>query len=85
MSTAIVLVTPAGGKLCLSRPCKFDGKYTSDGNRDFDQQLLSEDPTMGIREFNDLKVLATHQGFSHKRKLDMPANNQFFVWERNAT
>ncbi len=75
---------PAGGKLCLYGPCKFDGKYTSDGNRDFDQQLRSEDPTMGIREFNDLKVLATHHGFLHKRTLDMPANNQFFVWERNA-
>lgn len=76
---------PAGGKLCLYGPCKFDGQYTSEGNRAFDQQLRSEDPASGIREFNDLKVLAVHHGFSHKRTLDMPANNQFFVWERDDT
>ncbi len=76
---------PTGGKLCLYGPCKFDGKYTSEGNRAFDQQLRSENPNSGIREFNDLQALATRHRFSHKSTLDMPANNQFFVWERIGT
>jgi len=71
-----------GGKLCIYGPFLFNGQYTSEGNRLFDQQLRSQDSASGLREFNDLNVLAEQHHFTHRRTIDMPANNQLLVWER---
>jgi len=74
-----------GGKLCIYGPFLFNGQYTSEGNHLFDQQLRSQDSASGLREFNDLNVLAERYLFSHRRTIDLPANNQLLFWERVVT
>lgn len=71
-----------GGKLCVYGPFRFDGVYTSDGNRQFDRQLRERDPASGLREFNELNEFGMRQGFAHARVIDMPANNHFLIWDR---
>ena len=72
-----------GGKLCVYGPFKIDGEFTSDGNRQFDQQLRSENASQGIREISDLDRLAKEYDFSSAHVIDMPANNCLLIWNRD--
>ena len=74
----------SGGKLCVYGPFSFEGNFTSDGNRQFDQQLRGENQNQGIREFNDLAVLAKMHGFMPAQVVDLPANNCLLIWAKAA-
>jgi hypothetical protein len=69
------------GKLCVYGPFKIDGKHTSPSNHDFSQWLVDSDPRQGVRDLTDLDRLAQGCGFSPSRRIDMPANNLFVVWD----
>ena len=69
-----------GGPLCIYGPFMIDRKHTSEGNRQFDQQLKAEDRMSGIRDVADLDKLASNSGFSEVQIIDMPANNKLLVW-----
>ncbi len=71
-----------GGKLCIYGPFIFEGKHVSDGNRVFDQQLRSADPLSGIRDVNDLNLIAQQNTFLPARIIPMPANNHLLIWDR---
>ena len=71
-----------GGPLCVYGPFMIDRKHTSEGNRQFDQQLKAEDRMTGIRDVADLDKLASNQGFSEIKIIDMPSNNKVLVWNR---
>jgi len=78
--TGTILVP--GGLFCLYGPFNIDGKYTSEGNRDFDRNLRSRNPKMGIRDLGELERLAgSHQMFLQER-ISMPANNFLLVFEK---
>ena len=73
---------PGDGRFCLYGPFNVDGAFTSDSNRDFDQSLRAQDPTMGIRDLADLNRLGVSNGLSQVRRYAMPANNMIVVWQR---
>ena len=68
---------------CLYGPFKFDGKFTSKSNEDFDQWLKGRDPESGIRDFERLEELALDQQLNFVKRFDMPANNCILVWQKN--
>jgi len=70
-----------GGKLLVYGPFALNGKHTSSGNEQFDQQLRASDPKSGIRDLQELDTLAQRKGFKPCRYNQMPANNLFVVWE----
>jgi cyclopropane fatty-acyl-phospholipid synthase-like methyltransferase len=76
-------VLEPGGCFALYGPFNFDGRYTSDSNRRFDQWLKSRDPLSGIRNFEDLNQLAVEQGLSFRENIEMPVNNRILVWVRD--
>ena len=76
-------VLSAGGVFCLYGPFKLDGNFTSDSNRNFDASLKSQDENMGIRDLEDLQMLAAGQSMSEKRRYAMPANNMLIVWSKD--
>lgn len=73
-------VLPAGALLVIYGPFNYDGQYTSESNRNFDQWLKSRDPQSGIRDLSKLKTLATASGFTLEKDIAMPANNRTLVW-----
>ena len=75
-------VLSAGGCFALYGPFNYNGQYTSDSNRRFDGWLKQRDPLSGIRDFNDLNLLAEAQGLVFMEDIEMPVNNRILVWRR---
>jgi cyclopropane fatty-acyl-phospholipid synthase-like methyltransferase len=71
-----------GAAFCLYGPFNYEGEYTSDSNRRFDQQLRAQAPQMGIRDGTDLKELGKNVGLILDQDHEMPANNRLLVWRR---
>lgn len=67
--------------LCIYGPFNYNGTFTSASNQAFDQSLKSRDPAMGIRDVEQVLVLAEAQGFSLQQDHAMPANNRL-LWLR---
>jgi cyclopropane fatty-acyl-phospholipid synthase-like methyltransferase len=75
-----VLSTP--GVLCIYGPFRYRGDYTSPSNAEFDRYLKARDPNSGLRNFEDVNILAGRQGLLLLADHDMPANNQLLVWHK---
>ncbi|GGC59626.1 DUF938 domain-containing protein [Marinobacter halophilus] len=73
---------PEDGAFCLYGPFKHQGKFTSESNQAFDQSLKSNVPHMGIREIDNLTVLAEAVGLVLREDYAMPANNEMLVFGR---
>lgn len=75
----------SGGKCFIYGPFNYNGRYTSDSNREFDQWLRQRDPLSGIRDCEAIAGLARQQA----RPLDiihdmaMPANNRLLVFQKH--
>ena len=76
---------PMNGKFCLYGPFNRNDDFTSESNARFDVSLRSQDASMGIRNFEDLEVLAEKAGMQRSSLYAMPANNFMAVWNRTTT
>ena len=72
----------ADGRLLLYGPFKRDGKHTAASNAVFDASLRERDPEWGVRDIEDLEVLARPAGLALAEIAEMPANNLILVFER---
>lgn len=73
----------SGGRFCLYGPFSQNGKFTSDSNREFDANLRSQDPAMGIRDLEILDGFAETSGLHRTGLYAMPANNMISIWSKN--
>ncbi len=71
-----------GGLYCLYGPFNQDGRFTADSNREFDRQLKSQDPQMGLRDLEALESLAKRSQMVLQKRFPMPANNQILVFRK---
>lgn len=71
-----------GGVFCLYGPFNYQGNYTSDSNARFDQWLKQRDPRSGIRDVDDLQVLADAAQLELINDHEMPVNNRTLVWRK---
>ena len=76
MYRGIGAVLAARGVLCVYGPFRYDGEYTSDSNRAFDQMLKERDPLSGLRDVTDIKRLAASYGLDLVEDHDLPAFNR---------
>ena len=76
-------ILPAGGLLLVYGPFNYHGDYTSESNARFDLWLKARDPNSGIRNFQDLDVLASNQGLQLQSDYEMPANNRILHWQKS--
>src|ERR1700722_10404436 len=58
MFRGVDAVLSAHGVVCIYGPFRYDGRYTSDSNRDFDTMLKERDPLSGLRDMTELGALA---------------------------
>ena len=77
-------VLNAGGQLIIYGPFNYNGEYSSESNREFDQWLLSRDPASAIRDFEKVCQLAESAGLVLVKDHPMPANNRCIVWKKTA-
>ena len=70
------------GTFCLYGPFNYQGTYTSDSNRRFDEWLKDRDPASGIRHFEELASLASENNLELAADHEMPVNNRLLVWKR---
>ncbi len=66
--------------LCIYGPFRYEGRYTSDSNRDFDRMLQERDPASGLRDLVDLTELAARYGLRLDADHDLPANNRLLIF-----
>jgi hypothetical protein len=71
-----------GGVFCLYGPFNLDGEFTAPSNAQFDRQLRSRDPEMGLRDIEALDSLAAEHHLRRIGRHDMPANNMVMVYQR---
>ena len=74
---------PLKGLFCLYGPFNRNGSFTSESNERFDASLRSQDPSMGIRNLEDLDGLAERAGMQRSSLYAMPANNFMVIWRRS--
>ncbi len=76
-------VLEPGGRVCVYGPFRYQGRFTSPGNADFDHSLRKWNPDSGIRDFEGVDALARERGLELLADYAMPANNQLLVWTRS--
>jgi hypothetical protein len=75
-------VLGSGSPLVLYGPFKRGGEHTAPSNRAFDASLRARDAGWGVRDVDDVRALATREGFALERTEAMPANNFTLVFRR---
>lgn len=70
------------GDLIIYGPFKFEGKFTSESNKQFDLHLKSQDPKMGIRDFEIIRDNLVE--FTHQNTYEMPANNFILHFKKSS-
>jgi hypothetical protein len=76
MFNGIKLALQPAGHLYIYGPFNYDGRYTSAGNEAFDLRLKSNNPLSGIRDIENIKVLAQQAELELLADHTMPANNR---------
>lgn len=74
--TGAANVLQVEGDLFIYGPFNYQGEYTSNSNKDFDQFLKCKDPLSGIRHFEAILSLAEQTGLQLVDDYAMPANNR---------
>lgn len=75
-------VLSAEGTLCVYGPFRYQGRYTSPSNEEFDAMLKERDPLSGLRDLEHVTLLSTECGLKLVADQDMPANNRLLQFQR---
>jgi SAM-dependent methyltransferase len=75
-------VLAPGGVFCVYGPFRYEGRYTSDSNREFDLMLQERDPNSGLRDIQAVTALASQYGLRLDGDHDLPANNRLLIFTK---
>jgi cyclopropane fatty-acyl-phospholipid synthase-like methyltransferase len=70
------------GLFILYGPFRQAGRFNTQSNRDFDADLRSRDPSMGIRDLDELDKLGAENGLRRLNLYAVPSNNLVAVWQK---
>lgn len=73
-----------GGLLVMYGPYKIEGAHTAPSNARFDASLRARDPRWGVRDLDEVALVAATEGMELVEKVPMPANNFTVIFRRNA-
>ncbi|TPH12937.1 DUF938 domain-containing protein [Litorilituus lipolyticus] len=72
----------SGATVCIYGPFKYQGKFTSESNANFDLWLKNRDIKSGIRDIEEILTLAESANLVLKNDYAMPAYNQLLVFTK---
>ncbi|HRI68743.1 MAG TPA: DUF938 domain-containing protein [Polyangium sp.] len=75
-------ILPEFGYLITYGPYRFSGEFTAPSNQEFDASLRGRNPEWGVRDVDDLRMLASAHGLMLEGTVPMPANNHCLVFAR---
>lgn len=75
----------AGGLLMLYGPYNYDGQFTSEGNIALDGWLRERNPESGIKDFEQVLLLARKHHLHLRADEEMPSNNRMLVFQKADT
>jgi SAM-dependent methyltransferase len=78
----VAAVLAPGGVLCVYGPFRYDGRYTSESNQEFDRMLQERDPNSGLRDVVAITSLAWQYGLRLDEDYDLPANNRLLAFSK---
>jgi SAM-dependent methyltransferase len=81
MAGAARLLAP-GSVLYLYGPFKENGRHIAPSNAAFDASLRARNPQWGVRDLDEVAVLARRQGLALAERIAMPTNNLSLVFHR---
>lgn len=70
------------GLFAIYGPFNYGGRYTSESNARFDQSLRARNPASGLKDVDDLEIMARASGMELSADFAMPVNNRTLVWRR---
>ena len=82
MFIAIAKILKPQSIFCLYGPFKYDKKFTSKSNTQFDSMLKKQHQHMGIRNLDEIIEITNKIGLYLIEDNTMPANNQLLVWQK---
>jgi cyclopropane fatty-acyl-phospholipid synthase-like methyltransferase len=72
------------GLVVLYGPYREGGRHTAPSNEEFERWLQSKDPRYGVRNLEDVEVIAGAHGFARAHLARMPANNLLLAFRRGS-
>lgn len=72
---------PLQGYLLVYGPFNYNGEYTAESNRAFDQMLRERDALSGLRDMRDVTEQMNNAGFVLIEDAALPANNRCLIWQ----
>jgi cyclopropane fatty-acyl-phospholipid synthase-like methyltransferase len=75
-------VLAAGGVMCVYGPFRYEGRYTSESNREFDRILKERDSSSGLRDVTAIVEVARPYGLRLAADHDLPAYNRALVFAK---
>ncbi|XP_059139639.1 methyltransferase-like 26 isoform X3 [Physella acuta] len=72
------------GVLFMYGPYKVNGVLTPESNVRFNQQLIAQNPSWGVRDIVDLEKLAKDNNLCLEKMVDMPANNKCVIFRKTS-
>lgn len=80
MLAGVASILQPQGLFCVYGPFNKDGQFTSVGNQHLDSWLKSRDATSGIKDIEEVCLLAYDHGLVLEQTLQLPANNLLLVF-----
>lgn len=75
-------VLKSDGLLIIYGPFQYGGRHTASSNAAFDADLRRRDPQMGVRDGEEVVVLAASHGLSAEADVAMPSNNRLLIFRK---
>lgn len=72
----------AHAKVLIYGPFNYQGTFTSPSNEEFDRSLKSQDPQMGLRNFEDIEARMMKNGFQLLKDFEMPSHNRLLAFQK---
>ena len=71
-----------GFRLIIYGAFNYNGQFTSESNKKFNQWLKDRDPLSGIRDFEKVSEELENRDFFLFKDLELPANNRLLVFDK---
>ncbi len=76
-------ILPPGGFLITYGPYRFSGDFGAPRNKAFDESLRSRNAEWGVRDVDELELVAAAAGMVIEGTMPMPANNHCLVFNKS--
>lgn len=82
MFALVARVLRPDGVFCLYGPFRRFGEFNTESNARFDASLRARDPSMGIRDLEELDAVGAANGLHRHNLYAVPSNNLVVMWKK---